>query len=115
MGWRAGVGVAEAWTRGNEGMSEEDLAIRVKRLRYRSWHRGTKELDLLLGPFADESLPESSGETMDTFEVLLDLPEPLLYSLLTGEAEPAGLAGMPGDFVPLVESIRAFHARPKRL
>ena len=51
---------------------------------------------------------------MDTYEVLLELPEPLIYSLLTATSEPEGLAGMPEDFVALVHSIRAFHASPKR-
>ncbi|MEO1193608.1 MAG: succinate dehydrogenase assembly factor 2 [Pseudomonadota bacterium] len=96
-------------------MSEQDVTIRAKQLRYRSWHRGTKELDLLLGPYADEALPGSDMEAMQTFETLLDLPEPLLYSLLTGETDPTNLAGMPDGFVPLVGEIRAFHARPKRI
>ena len=34
----------------------EDIAIRRRRLRYRAWHRGTKEMDLVLGPFADAHL-----------------------------------------------------------
>ena len=94
-------------------MQEETLANRAKRLRYRSWRRGTKELDLLLGPYADTALLGPEAGAMDIYEVLLDLPEPLLYDLLTGLAEPDSLTGMPEGFVALVASIRAFHAGPK--
>ncbi len=94
-------------------MSNESLEHRAKRLRYRSWRRGTKELDLLLGPFADTCFDGSGDGGMDTYEVLLELPEPLIYSLLTGVEQPDALAGMPEDFAALVGSIRAFHAKPE--
>lgn len=95
-------------------MSKESQENRAKRLRYRSWRRGTKELDLLLGPYADARFDGSGEEGMDTYEVLLELPEPLIYSLLIGTEEPDALAGMPDDFVALVGSIRHFHAQPER-
>lgn len=34
----------------------EDHATRLKRLRMRSWHRGIKEMDLILGGFADDEM-----------------------------------------------------------
>ncbi len=94
-------------------MSKESLENRAKRLRYRSWRRGTKELDLLLGPFADARFDGRGDAGMDTYEVLLELPEPLIYSLLTGTEDPDALVGMPEDFAALVGSIRDFHAHPK--
>ncbi len=96
-------------------MPDETLENRAKRLRYRSWRRGTKELDLLLGPYADKRFDGSGDSGMDTYEALLELPEPLIYSLLTGGEEPEALVGMPEGFVALVGSIRDFHARPKTL
>ena len=39
----------------------ELLAIRLRRVRYRAWHRGTKEMDLMLGPFADAKLESLSA------------------------------------------------------
>ena len=50
----------------------EDIAIRRRRLRYRAWHRGTRELDLLLGPFADAELDSMEPAELDRFEALLD-------------------------------------------
>ncbi len=61
---------------------------REKRLRFRCWHRGTKELDLLLGNFADRHLADLSPEQLDRLETLLDLPEPVLYNWITGQEPP---------------------------
>lgn len=66
----------------------DDLAIRRKRLVYRSRHRGTKELDILVGAFAERHLAEMDGGQLDRFEALLELPEPLLYDWLLGKSAP---------------------------
>jgi antitoxin CptB len=84
----------------------EEAALRLKRLRYRSWHRGTQELDLLLGPFADRHLAELSGEELDSYEALLEVPEPLIFALVTEQA-PAP----PALDTALLARLRAFHRR----
>jgi antitoxin CptB len=67
-------------------MTEPDLALRRKRLFYQSGHRGTKELDLLLGCFAEQCLNELSPSELDDYEQLLDgVPEATLYDWLTGQ------------------------------
>ena len=66
----------------------EDLDQRRKRLAFRAWHRGMKELDLLIGGFADRHLAELSADQLDRFEALLDVPEPLMYGWLMGQAQP---------------------------
>ncbi len=66
----------------------DSLAIRRKRLIYRSRHRGTKELDLLVGAFAERHLAEMDAGQLDRFEALLELPEPLLYDWLLGRSAP---------------------------
>lgn len=62
----------------------DPLEIRRKRLRYRAWHRGTKELDLLLGTFADSHLADMEETELEAFEVLCNLPETILYRWVTG-------------------------------
>ena len=56
--------------------SEKDagdlLAIRRRRLRYRAWHRGTKEMDLMLGPFADAHVEGYGAPELDRLEALMD-------------------------------------------
>ena len=66
----------------------ESLKIRRKRLKFRSWHRGTKEMDLLVGSFADRHLASMTAAELDLFEPLLDLPEPVLYAWVIGRAAP---------------------------
>ena len=66
----------------------EDIAIRRRRLRYRAWHRGTRELDLLLGPFADAELDSMEPAELDRFEALLDAEETDLQSWLLNQAAP---------------------------
>jgi antitoxin CptB len=67
------------------------LDHRRKRLRYRCWHRGMREMDLLLGGFADRHLDGLSAEQLDRFEALLELPDPELYGWILGrEPVPPG-------------------------
>jgi len=66
----------------------ETLDIRRKRLKYRSQHRGTKELDLLLGRFAAERLDALDPGQIDRFEALLDAPSPLVYAWVIGQDDP---------------------------
>ncbi len=49
----------------------ESLEIRRKRLKFRSWHRGIKEADILLGHFADGHLDDLDNRQLDRYENLL--------------------------------------------
>ena len=66
----------------------EDLGKRRKRLAFRAWHRGMKELDLLIGGFADVYLGDLDEQQLDSFEALLDVPEPLMYGWLVHRQPP---------------------------
>lgn len=67
----------------------ETHETRLKRLRIRSWRRGTKEMDLLLGPFADAVLPTLEGPALDAFEALLNENDRDLYAWISGAAPMA--------------------------
>lgn len=74
------------------GTGGEDLETRRKRLNYRSRHRGTKEMDILLGAFADRYLSDFSAAQLDRFEGLLQNSDPDLYGWISGQdSVPAGL------------------------
>lgn len=62
----------------------ETRDTRLKRLYMRSWRRGMKEMDLVLGQFADQELKKLSDEDLDQFETILDLPDQELYTWVTG-------------------------------
>ncbi|MFL2837225.1 MAG: succinate dehydrogenase assembly factor 2 [Alphaproteobacteria bacterium] len=49
------------------------------RLIYRSWHRGTKELDLILGNFISENIDVMSDDEIKEFEALLNSEDPDIY------------------------------------
>ncbi len=66
----------------------EDIAIRRRRLRYRAWHRGTREMDLVLGPFADAHVEALEGPELDRLEALLDEEDTDLLKWVMGQ-EPA--------------------------
>ncbi|MDA5193638.1 succinate dehydrogenase assembly factor 2 [Govanella unica] len=50
----------------------EDRPIRLKRLRFRCWHRGIKEADVLLGNFADKLMVRLTDDQLDRLEILLE-------------------------------------------
>jgi antitoxin CptB len=80
------------------------LDERRRRALYRAKHRGTKEMDWMLGKYADDLLAAMSDAELMEFEQLMELPEPeLQHWLLSGE----GYAG--SSFAALIERVRAFH------
>lgn len=74
-------------------MSEnETIENKRKRLIFRSDHRGTKEMDLILGTFAQKNVPGFSEEELDQYEELLKENDPNLYNWITGkEQAPANI------------------------
>jgi len=65
--------------------SSAELDIRRRRARFRSWHRGTREMDLVLGRFADSDLSRLTPEELDQYEALLEVPDTELFKWVTGE------------------------------
>lgn len=57
---------------------------RRKRLRFRSWHRGVREMDLILGRFADAHLEVFTPEQLDRYAALLEKGDPDLYNWIIG-------------------------------
>jgi antitoxin CptB len=68
-------------TRSSGGLDE-----RRKRLLFRCWHRGTREMDLTLGGFADAEIGTLGDAELLQLEQLIELPDPDLYAALTGDA-----------------------------
>jgi len=66
-----------------------DRHIRLKRIRFRCWHRGTKEADLILGPFADRCLASLDDAEVAALEGLLEAPDTDFVKWVTGALPPA--------------------------
>jgi antitoxin CptB len=69
--------------------TSDGLDVRRSRLLFRSWHRGIREMDLIMGRFADAHIGALSENELAEFESLLELPDPQLLAWITGaEAAP---------------------------
>lgn len=85
-------------------MSDE-LEVRRRRALWRAGHRGTKELDILVGRFADARLADMSATDLEGFERFLKATEPEIQHWLLGPE--GGAAGT--EFADMVDEIRRFH------
>ena len=83
---------------------DED-AVRRRKIGFRAWHRGTREMDLIMGRFADAKLAELDAAGLDSFEALMEQPDPDRYKWEAGEAP------VPPDVdAAFLARIRDFHA-----
>ncbi|KXV67464.1 hypothetical protein AD951_16735 [Acetobacter malorum] len=64
--------------------SEEALASRRRRLRFRASHRGTFETDALIGGFVDENVGTMNAAELTDMEAILEIPDPDLTDWLFG-------------------------------
>lgn len=83
-----------------------DIDIRRRRALYRAGHRGTKELDLLLGRYAEAKLHDMEDRDLAIFEILLALPDPDIETWF--RERPADLPPSP-ELAGLVSDMRSFH------
>ena len=61
----------------------EELSQRKKKIHFRCWHRGTREMDLILGQFADQNLSLASDDHIAFFETLLSYSDTEIYHWIT--------------------------------
>ncbi|MFQ5958569.1 MAG: succinate dehydrogenase assembly factor 2 [Alphaproteobacteria bacterium] len=83
---------------------DESIEFRRRRLRFRSWHRGTRELDLVLGRFADAYVPRMTPDQLDRYEALLANADPDVYGWISG-ARPVPPA-FDSDIMKLIKNFR---------
>src|SRR5206468_11375192 len=62
--------------------------LRCRRLLFRSWHRGTRESDLILGRFAEAHLARFDDGQLDRYEALIECADADLFDWITGRAVP---------------------------
>ncbi|WP_315704035.1 MULTISPECIES: succinate dehydrogenase assembly factor 2 [unclassified Bradyrhizobium] len=85
--------------------SSQGLDDRRKRLLFRCWHRGTREMDLILGRFADAEIATLADDELAELEQLLEIPDQDFYAAVTGHGPlPPEAAGA------LFLRIKAFRA-----
>jgi antitoxin CptB len=106
------VGFAQAG--GEEPMtgttrSSDGLDVRRRKLLFRSWHRGMREMDLIMGRFADATVAQLTREELTEFEQLMEVPDRELLAWITGEG------AVPADHdTTLFRRLRDFNHRRER-
>ena len=85
------------------GISSEGLDPRRRRLLFRSWHRGIREMDLIYGQFADAQIAALNDAELDDFERLLELRDQQVFDWVSG-AQP-----LPAEYdTPVFRRLLAF-------
>jgi antitoxin CptB len=86
--------------------SSEGLDPRRRKLLFQSWHRGIREMDLIMGRFANEEIDSLVGQELDDFERLTEVPDQELLAWVTGEQ------ATPTEYDTVVfRRMRDFHMR----
>jgi len=84
----------------NKELTEREF--RLKRLKFRSWHRGWKETDLILGSFADANLENLSDAQVTSYEHLLDEDDDILWGWIIGKTET------PSEFKEIIGMLEGY-------
>ena len=86
--------------------SSEGLDTRRRRLLFRCWHRGMREMDLIMGRFADAAIEQLTSDELAEFGHLLEVPDRELLGWIIGEAD------VPPDYdTALFRRLRDFNRR----
>ena len=84
--------------------SSEGLDERRRKVLFRAWRRGVREIDLIVGRFADAHIATLDAAALDDFERLIEAPNAELYAWVVGsEKAPAGFD------TAVLAKLRAFH------
>jgi len=85
------------------GISSEGLNERRRRLLFRAWHRGIREMDFVLGRFADDNIKTLTDTELDEVEGWLEIPDQQIFAWVSeAETVPAEID------TPLFRRLREF-------
>ena len=84
--------------------SSDGLDLRRRKLLFHAWHRGMREMDLIVGRFADHTINALSDDELTEFERLIEVPDRDLLAWIIGQRE------IPADQdTPMFRRVRDFH------
>ena len=88
--------------------SSAEFDERRRKILFRAWHRGMREMDLIMGRFAEERLGTMSNVELDTFELLIEVPDRDLLAWITNREET------PSNYnTDVFQALKAFHSHSK--
>jgi antitoxin CptB len=89
--------------------SSEGLDVRRRKLLFRAWRRGVREMDLIVGRFADAYIDRFDDRALDDFERLIEAPNADLYNWVVAAES------IPADYdTGVLRQLIAFHAQGDR-
>lgn len=88
-------------------LSSAELDYRRRKLLFRSWHRGMREVDLVLGNFADAELATLDEAELAIYEALMGEPDGDILKWVTGEVPVP-----PRHDTPLFGRLRTYGSVP---
>ena len=89
--------------------SSDGLDARRRRLLFRAWHRGIREMDLIMGRFSDAHVADLADHELDDFERLMELRDQEVLSWIDGTVD------VPQDYnTPLFRRLRNFNHQVER-
>jgi antitoxin CptB len=86
-------------------ISSADLDPRRRRILFRSWHRGMRETDVLIGRFADAEIARMNEAELAELEDLLEVGDRDILGWLTGELDVP-----PAYDTDLFRKLKLFHS-----
>ena len=89
----------------------ETADTRIKRIRLRAWRRGMKEMDLILGPFADAEVEGMDSAALDVLERLMAENDQDLYRWIT---TGAGVPPPYGALIARIGGVARFRPMPQK-
>ncbi|SHO61129.1 antitoxin CptB [Pseudoxanthobacter soli DSM 19599] len=86
-------------------VTSAEVDARRRKVLFRAWHRGMREMDLLLGSYVDARIVGWSDDQLAVFEALMDVPDQTLFGWVVGRMpiDPEHDTAIFADFL-------AFHA-----
>jgi len=85
-------------------VTKDELLIKRQRALYRAEHRGTREMDFLLGQYAKAKALTMDADALIAFEQLMEMPDPVLTGALID-----GVGEFDEQSQTLINRIRRFH------
>lgn len=85
-------------------IEHSSLTPKQKRIVYRANHRGTKEMDWLLGKFIEGNVANMDDAALDHIDELMKLAEPVIEGWLMGKSDD-----YPDEFAELIKEIQTYH------
>ncbi|WP_273754202.1 MULTISPECIES: succinate dehydrogenase assembly factor 2 [unclassified Bartonella] len=69
-------------------VDKNQLDIRRRRLIFRAWHRGIREMDLIFGHYVNANITSMNDKTLSEFEYIMSFDDRDLLTWITGEMSP---------------------------